>query len=83
MSDIKYECIDPGCSSSASVFASNLMDCQIACLSDAVCRTVTFEQFTKQCELFPDIPSQYGNMIAQTDVITMTAIDNRQLSARK
>jgi hypothetical protein len=83
MSDTQYECIDSGCSPSTITFVSNLMDCQIACLSDANCRTVTFDQFSKDCELFPDTPSQYGNMAAQTGVVTMIAIDNRELSARK
>jgi hypothetical protein len=60
-----------------------LRNCQLACLSDEQCLTVTFDQNSNQCELFSDIPSQYGNLSAQTGVVTMTAIDGRQLPARK
>lgn len=81
--DTKYQCLSPGCSTSNLVYESNLRRCQIACLSDTNCRTITFDQSNNHCELFPDIPSQYGNMSAQADVITMVAIDDRQLSARK
>jgi hypothetical protein len=50
---------------------------------DANCRSVTFDQSMNQCELSPDIPSEYGSMIAQAGVVSLTAIDNRQRSARK
>jgi hypothetical protein len=83
MNDIKYQCINLGCSPSTIVSASNLRRCQIACLSDTNCRTVTFDQSNNHCELFADIPSQYGNTLAQAGVVTMIAIDGRQLSARK
>jgi hypothetical protein len=62
---------------------SNVRACQIACLMDANCRTATFDQTMNQCELSADIPSEYGSMIAQVGVMTFTAIDNRQQSARK
>ena len=83
LSNTKYECADPSCSSSIVTFTVNLMNCQINCLSYNNCRTATFNQFNKQCELFPDIPSQYGNMVTQTGIVTMTAVDDRKLSARK
>ena len=83
MINIKYQCLSPGCSPSTLVSVSTLIRCQIACLSDANCRTVTFDKSDNYCELFPDIPSQYGNMSVQADVVTMVAIDGRQLSARK
>ena len=63
--------------------AANLRACQIACLADATCRTATYDQSDSYCELFADIPSQYGNIVPQSGVVTLMAIDNRQLSARK
>ncbi len=83
MNDVRYQCISPGCSSPIIMSVSNLKSCQIACLMDANCRTATFDQSINQCELSPDIPSEYGSMIAQAGVVTLTAIDNRQKSARK
>ncbi len=83
MNDVRYQCVDPGCSSPIIISVSNLKSCQIACLMDANCRTATFDQSMNQCELSPDIPSQYGSMISQAGVVTLIAIDNRQKSARK
>ena len=81
--DINYQCNNPGCSPSTIVPASSLKNCQLACLFNPQCRTVTFGQYNNECRLFPDIPSQYGDLIPEPGVVTMTAIDNRQLSARK
>ncbi len=83
MFDTKYQCNSTGCSSSTIVSVSSLRDCQFLCLSNLQCRTVTFDQTNQQCEVFPDIPSQYGQLLAHTGVITMAATDDRQLSARK
>jgi hypothetical protein len=83
MTDIKYQCVNPGCSPSTIAFVLSLRACQVVCLSDDNCRTVTFDLSNNQCELFADILSQYGNMLAQTGVVTMTAIDDKQLPARK
>jgi hypothetical protein len=83
MNDVRYQCVDPGCSSPIIMSVSNLKSCQIACLMDANCRTATFDQSMNQCELSPDIPSEYGTMISQAGVVTLAAIDDRQKSARK
>lgn len=81
--NIKYQCNTAGCSPSTIVSVSSLKNCQFVCLTDAQCHTATFDQNSNQCELFSDIPSQYGNLLAQTGVVTMTAIDNSQLPACK
>ena len=83
VTNIKYQCDNPGCSPSTIVSVSSLRNCQFVCLNDAQCRTVTFDEYSNQCELFSDIPSQYGNLLAKTGVVTMTVIDHRQLSACK
>lgn len=81
--DVKYQCIDQGCSASTIVYVSSLRNCQIACLTDTQCRTVTFYKSNNQCELFIDIPDQFGNWVGQVDAVSMTAVDDRRLSARK
>ncbi len=83
INDVRYQCVDPGCSSATIISAANSEVCQIACLSNVNCRTVTYDQSNSYCELFADIPSQYGNIVAQAGVATLMAIDDRQLSARK
>ena len=83
MINIKYQCNNAGCSPSTIISVTSLRNCQLVCLSNTQCRTVTFDQSNNQCEVFSDIPSQYGDLIEDTDVVTMTAIDEGQLSARK
>jgi len=83
MNDVRYQCIDLGCSSPIIMSVSNVRACQIACLMDANCRTATFDQSMNQCELFTNISSENGSMIAQIGVVTLTAIDRTQESARK
>jgi len=83
INDVRYQCLDPGCSPSTILSVVNLIKCQIACLSNVNCRTVTYDQSNSSCELFVDIPSQYGHLVAQTGVVTLIANDDRQLSARK
>ena len=81
--DVKYQCSNLDCSPSIVVIASNLKNCQSICLSNLQCRTITFDPSTNQCEIFADIPSINGNLFTQVGVVTMTAVDERQLSARK
>lgn len=83
MIDTKYQCNSTGCSSSTIVSVSSLRDCQFVCLSNTQCRTITLDQSNRQCKVFSDIPNQYGQLLAQTGVITMPVIDGQQLSARK
>ncbi len=83
MSDTNYQCIDPACSPSTIVSVSDIRSCQIACLSDAKCRTVTFDHSTNVCQMFFDIPSVNGNLLTQAGVETMIAIDDRQLLGGK
>jgi hypothetical protein len=81
INDVQYQCNSPSCSAPIVISASNLRACQIACLTNSNCRTVTYDQSNNQCKLFADIPSQYGSMVTQAGFVTLTAVDNRQLSA--
>ncbi|CAF0964976.1 unnamed protein product [Adineta ricciae] len=77
----QYRCVDPQCSPITVTSTSTMQACQSACLINKDCRTATFDQSNHQCDLFIDIVRQYGQMITNENVVTMTAIDNRQLSA--
>ena len=81
--DMKYQCVASGCSPSTIIPGSYLRGCQMACLSHANCRTVTFDPSSNQCELFVDTPSQRGNMSAQAGVLTMIAIIDKPVSTGK
>ncbi|CAF1052228.1 unnamed protein product [Adineta ricciae] len=74
---MKYQCNTSDCSASINVSYSNLRQCQILCLSNTQCCTISYEKMTKRCELFSNLPSQYGQLIAQAGVITMIAISGR------
>lgn len=75
--DSRYECTDPGCLSSTTVPVSNLHYCQIACLDDLYCRTVTYDPFINSCEVFFDRPDEHGSMLAEAGVTTWIVTDYR------
>jgi hypothetical protein len=79
----KYQCTSVGCSPATLVRKSSLRDCEIACLADARCRTLSFDSSNNQCELFVNIPSQYGNLLTQASAVTLITIGYRQIPARK
>ncbi|CAF1215859.1 unnamed protein product [Adineta ricciae] len=73
--NVKFQCISPYCSSSNVIYVRDLLHCQSICLT-MTCRTMSFYQSIDQCHLFNDTPYEYGNLIAQNDVVTMVIIDN-------
>ncbi len=77
--DARYQCVASACSSSTNVSVSDFGSCQITCLADPNCRTITFDPSNNNCQVFSDSPSQRGNILAQAGVTTMTAIDSREL----
>ena len=83
MNGKRYQCTNVGCSPSSITVVPSLRSCQLTCLAKGICRTLTFDSSTSRCQLFVDTPSQYGQLLTETDVVTMTATDARQLSARK
>ena len=83
MTDTQYQCNGQSCSPAIVIYAANIRRCQMACTSNSQCRTFTYNQSDKRCEMFADIPAHNGYLLNQVDVITMTTIDSRKLSARK
>jgi len=79
----KYQCTSAGCSPSTRIHMSSLRDCELACLADTSCRTLSFDSSKNQCDLFINIPSQYGILLTQASVVTMTTVNYKQTSARK
>lgn len=83
MNNIKYECVSVGCLPSTTLFTPNLRRCQMACLAMIQCRTASFYQSTNQCDLFTDIPDEYGRLLVAVNVVTVTTTDSRRLFPRK
>ncbi|CAF1131411.1 unnamed protein product [Adineta steineri] len=53
----------------------------MACLSNINCRTATFDQSSNNCQLFENIPTEYGSMSSQAGVVTLITIGIRQAPA--
>jgi hypothetical protein len=83
MNNIKYQCNDSDCSPSTIVSVPNIRRCQMVCIADATCRTVTFDHSSNNCQVFFDIPSENGNLLPQAGVATMITIDDRLLLGGK
>lgn len=71
INNMKYQCTTTRCSSPRIVTVRDIRECQIACLADLTCRTITFDQTNIICEIFSTYPTQFGNMIPQTNTHTL------------
>lgn len=71
------------CLPTTIVFASNLRHYQFACVMNIRCRSASFHQSSNQCELFSDIPRQYGSLSSEAGVVTITTAENKRLSPCK
>ncbi|CAF1358120.1 unnamed protein product [Adineta steineri] len=79
--DMNYQCISTGCLSFTNATVSNLRHCEMACLANINCRTATFDQSSNNCQLFENIPTEYGSMSSQAGVVTLVTISIRQAPA--
>ncbi|CAF1378438.1 unnamed protein product [Adineta ricciae] len=77
----RYQCVDPQCSPITIIFVSNFEKCHMACLDNINCRTAVFNELTDSCEIFTDIIRQYGQIINEENIVTITTIDERSLTA--
>ncbi|CAF4138493.1 unnamed protein product [Adineta steineri] len=74
MVDSKFQCASTTCIPFINVFTSNIMNCQVACLTQSPCRAATFHRSTSNCELFDNMLNQNGNMLGDVDAISMNVI---------
>ena len=81
--NIRYECLDVGCSSSSTISVSTMKDCMFSCLFNDDCRTLVYDQSSQLRQWFIDSPNQYGILQAQSNFITLTVADEIQLSTCK
>lgn len=79
----QYQCTSPGCTPSQINFTNTLLKCGYACLMNSQCHLANYNHLNHLCEIFADIPSQYGTLLSQLNIATIIAIDDRQASARK
>ncbi|CAF1044652.1 unnamed protein product [Adineta steineri] len=74
MVDSKFQCANTTCIPFINVFTSNIMNCQVACLTQSRCRAATFHRSTSNCELFDNILSQNESILADVDATSMNVI---------
>ncbi|CAF3992427.1 unnamed protein product, partial [Adineta steineri] len=74
MPNSKFQCANTTCLPFVNVITSNLINCQVACLTQNQCKAATFYRSTSNCELFADVLNQNGNMLADVDATSMNVI---------
>ena len=75
----KFQCANTTCLPFARNNVSSILQCQTACLFYSMCKTISFYQTTSSCEMFGDMQSQLGNMLAAVDTTTMIVIDGTRI----
>lgn len=80
---VKYQCNSVCCSPPIAIAVANMQACQIACLMDDSCLTITFDASTNACQRFADSPHQFGTMLVQANVITMTVVGGKPVPSCK
>ncbi|CAF1193263.1 unnamed protein product [Adineta steineri] len=74
MIDSKFQCANTSCLPFINVFTSNIMNCQVACLTQSQCRAATFHRSTFNCELFDNMLNQNESILADIDAVSMNVI---------
>ncbi|CAF0970139.1 unnamed protein product [Adineta ricciae] len=69
-----FQCANTTCLPFVTNIVSNILKCKMNCLAQTYCRAITFHQLTSTCQLFDNIPNPNGNMLADTNTITMIVI---------
>ncbi|CAF1249915.1 unnamed protein product [Adineta steineri] len=70
----KFQCANTTCLPFINVITSDIRSCQVACLAQSQCIAATFHRSTSDCELFDNMLSQSGNMLADMDATSMNVI---------
>ncbi|UJR12459.1 hypothetical protein I4U23_016635 [Adineta vaga] len=71
---LQFKCTNTTCVPLVAVNLATIRKCQTACLSQIQCTAMSFYKSTSRCELFDNIQSETGNMVAVEDTITMIVI---------
>ncbi|CAF1602134.1 unnamed protein product [Adineta ricciae] len=71
MTGWQLSCANTTCLPFATTTVLNIRICQTACLNQAKCKTATFHQSSSTCDLFSNIPSLNGSLVADMSSVTM------------
>ena len=81
MNGYQFQCVNTTCSPFATVFVSDIRDCQFTCLSNERCSAATFHQSTSACELFTNASSNATLMFPQVQTTAMLVIPDTRTRA--
>ncbi|CAF0971456.1 unnamed protein product [Adineta ricciae] len=70
----KFQCANTTCLPFVTNILSDIRQCKMNCLAQTYCRAISFHQLTSTCQLFDNIPNPNGNMLVDTNTITMIVI---------
>lgn len=81
MPDSQFQCVDTTCLPFLVVTVSNILDCQLTCLSQVQCQAASFQQSTSSCKLFTKLQYRNIDMVAAVNTITMMVISETRIPA--
>ena len=79
MNGWKFQCANTTCLLIATVSASNIRNCQTACLAQAQCQAASFQQLTSSCKLLSNVPNQNNNMSADSAIVSMIVMSGTRV----
>jgi hypothetical protein len=79
MTGWQFQCVNTTCLPFVTFDASDVRECQIACLAQAQCQAASFQQSTAICKLFSSIQNQSNNLIAQMETVTMIVMTETRI----
>ena len=82
MDGYQFQCVNTTCLPFATVFVSDIRDCQFICLSNEQCRAATFHHSTSACELFTNASSNVTLMFSQVQTTAMLVIPDTRTRSR-
>ncbi len=75
----QYQCSTTSCLPFNTIIVPNIRRCQMACLAQSICQAASFNQLNSNCQLFNNIPNQNGNMLVDTNMVTMIAMPGTRI----
>ncbi|CAF1548905.1 unnamed protein product, partial [Adineta ricciae] len=75
----QFQCANTTCLPSNTFLTLNIRQCQTSCLSEIYCKAISFHRLATRCNLFDYVPDPNGNMVVDTDSMTMIVITETRI----
>ena len=79
MTGWQFQCANTTCLPFFTITVSSARGCQISCLTQVQCQAAGFQQSASSCQLFTNIQSQYGNMVADAETVIMAVMTGTRM----